>query len=856
MDPLSVIASVVGLLAAATKVAFTLSGIQSSVANAPRTIDHALSQVNGVKVALTGFENLLLGLETAENKRIAMIQVDDLVAILTEAVLTFDELEALVNPFTGISSLAIVDRLKWAWGGDEVESILIRLERHKTTLLLMLSIAQSQSDLEAARSRDALRSLVQQVLENNTDLARRLKNLEDMVESRSILTNCFRNGGSGFNDDAETINSQGFDISSNFDALNLHNDSIVVEHHLSARHSNSIFQHSFEADLNRTRVYARTRLYSSDESFTTSVIRTHVWSVFSGLSLSEISNVSVIALPLYGYELKHSHWYMPSNTKNPAVRKTDCVPQDEPVWVVNQAGTFLIGTRHSSNIPKITSWTSGDSVVYGTARKAMVSTVCTLQQRLIDIPSCKVHLTFAAEESNDKDDLDPVSHLWICLRTTDLLIAIYNSTYSDCPLQYPDPVNPAKRPKMVAFKFIEACIKMLKVPPDDCFSLHDLFGDDVTGFMKVIRLINYVLDEAQPTGSDPEILASSSTDPQGSPQCHDLVVRELVETEKNYVQSLQQLHELKTLIEQTRLLPIEEIAQIFWNLNALLDFANTFLTRIVKVYLDPSEEQEWGSLFATHEEAFGVYVSYVAFHKSATATVRQKFNKISEIDHPLTVDATTLEMFLVRPLPRLLKYPLLLKDLRKRLGGNEKVEADLTSGIEALERVIMKANNAIDSESRREALGVLFTTVQDRKSLRIETLGDLILFGRFPIARGTRRNAGEFRPSTKYKVYLFKHVLLACKEIASNKHRGRSQKGDNTDNDSGEHPRLQLKGRIVMKAIVQVKPQAELNNYELEIMFKAEHEVESFTIEFPHQDFMMKWCRAIERQCWPPELSD
>ncbi|PVH76340.1 hypothetical protein DL98DRAFT_641691, partial [Cadophora sp. DSE1049] len=258
MDPLSVLASVVGILAAATKIASALSGVKSSLADAPQSIDHALSQVNGIKVALSAIEKLLHDTGGTVAGHVGMIHVDDLVVTLTEAVLTFDKLEDLVSPFSG-----------WAWKEDQVESILVRLERHKSTLLLMLSIAQSRSNVEAEQSRVALQRLVQQVLESNTDIARRLRSLEDMAESQNAHFSIHR----------ATVGN------------------------LSAGTSEFAFQHSFEADLSTTRVYNRTQLYNSDVSFTSSAVRTHVWSVFSGLSLSKISNISVIALPVYQHEL-------------------------------------------------------------------------------------------------------------------------------------------------------------------------------------------------------------------------------------------------------------------------------------------------------------------------------------------------------------------------------------------------------------------------------------------------------------------------------------------------------------------------------------------------------------------------
>jgi hypothetical protein len=79
------------------------------------------------------------------------------------------------------------------------------------------------------------------------------------------------------------------------------------------RSSNSFpvtpFQFSFEVDLSTSRVYNRTYLYEPDASFTSSAVRAHAWSIFSGLSLSEVSMISAIALPLYSHDISNSQWY-------------------------------------------------------------------------------------------------------------------------------------------------------------------------------------------------------------------------------------------------------------------------------------------------------------------------------------------------------------------------------------------------------------------------------------------------------------------------------------------------------------------------------------------------------------------
>lgn len=142
MDPLSVMASVVGLLTAAGAVASILSTVKSSISDAPRLLDHVLREVKDVEIVLSAIHKFLIGISSAPIRRIALIQVDQLIATLTESVLTFSELEALVKPLEARSGNSLWERVKWAWKEDTVSDILQRLQRHKSSLSLMLNIVQ------------------------------------------------------------------------------------------------------------------------------------------------------------------------------------------------------------------------------------------------------------------------------------------------------------------------------------------------------------------------------------------------------------------------------------------------------------------------------------------------------------------------------------------------------------------------------------------------------------------------------------------------------------------------------------------------------------------------------------------
>ena len=141
----------------------------------------------------------------------------------------------------------------------------------------------------------------------------------------------------------------------------------------------------------------------------------------------------------------------------------------------------------------------------------------------------------------------------------------------------------------------------------------------------------------------------------------DHVVRELVDTERKYVQDLENLHELKKTIEQKGVIPGDVVHDIFLNINAILDFQRRFLIKIETTNSQPDNRQEWGLPFTNYEEAFGIYQPFIANQRKAAAIAKREFDKISLADHPVVVDFNTLDGFLLKPMQRLVKYPLLLK---------------------------------------------------------------------------------------------------------------------------------------------------------------------------------------------------
>ena len=140
MDPLSVTASIVGILGAATKVSSVLSTFVQNAKGAPKLAQTVLAEVNGLSTVLGHLQTYILGLDTSSNSRTSLILVEQVIVTLADCVTTFSELEAVLGTARMESELRILDRVKWATKESKVADIQGKLQSNKSSLTLMLTI--------------------------------------------------------------------------------------------------------------------------------------------------------------------------------------------------------------------------------------------------------------------------------------------------------------------------------------------------------------------------------------------------------------------------------------------------------------------------------------------------------------------------------------------------------------------------------------------------------------------------------------------------------------------------------------------------------------------------------------------
>ena len=142
-DPLSIAASVTGLLTVAGKICTIIYGFLSSVADAPDSARAALAAVEEMRMILISVRQVMDRLSELPRSRKDMIHVRHLVITFREAIRSFSELEAIVNPAAGADGRSSKwDRLKWTLEEEKILRSVQQLELHKTSLSVMLSILQ------------------------------------------------------------------------------------------------------------------------------------------------------------------------------------------------------------------------------------------------------------------------------------------------------------------------------------------------------------------------------------------------------------------------------------------------------------------------------------------------------------------------------------------------------------------------------------------------------------------------------------------------------------------------------------------------------------------------------------------
>ncbi|XP_024876870.1 protein still life, isoform SIF type 1 isoform X6 [Temnothorax curvispinosus] len=258
--------------------------------------------------------------------------------------------------------------------------------------------------------------------------------------------------------------------------------------------------------------------------------------------------------------------------------------------------------------------------------------------------------------------------------------------------------------------------------------------------------------KSSPTGS---VVSSHSQALTPSRQLSDAeklkkVILELIETERTYVKNLNNLLEnyLEPLKRET-FLSNAEINALFGNIQEIVTFQRQFLQNLdhaIEMEVDfnsfdhPSQFKgvlfSIGSAFLYYVNHFKLYSSFCASHSKAQKVLHpnegnQALQEFLQARNPRQQHSSTLESYLIKPIQRILKYPLLLQQLRNLTDERSEEHQHLIEALKGMEKVAEHIN---EMQRIHEEYGAIFDHLfrQHQKSCKQPidlSPGDLLYYG-------------------------------------------------------------------------------------------------------------------------------
>ncbi|KAJ3302948.1 hypothetical protein HDU76_005434 [Blyttiomyces sp. JEL0837] len=480
---------------------------------------------------------------------------------------------------------------------------------------------------------------------------------------------------------------------------------------------------------------------------------------------------------------------------------------------------------------------------------SLFATCMNLIEKLYSFPLFEFYLFPDGWEQYTQPDspmMDPVAVLWNAFRLGAPLCMIYNQlSPNQSPLNVGDVsgirVGEYKKVcKDNVYHFILACRNELNLAEAGDFSISELYKDETHGFMKVLKLVQVIVARIEANGLMPPKkkfpidIPSTSLSPTDAPlDNRSKVIKELVDTERIYIQSLELLNNYQKEVVKEKLLSKEQVFGIFSNLSDLLDFQRRFMVAMEATLTFAPGEQRIGLLFLQNEDAFSVYHPFCANYQYATNIVLEEMETLKKLSH--IIEPIQLQSYLIKPVQRVCKYPLLINELIKLSDSQKHPYLDeLKEGLEAIKRITEKVNEESRKAENEALKNDLADRVEDWKGLNLKTFGDLILSDKLLLSTTDQER--------EYNLFLFEKILLCCKDLQKPR---KKKRGDVKDTGTT----YSLKGNIYISAIYSVMDisDPDIGFFAIKVEWKDGTDKVSFTVKCRTPEQVKLWKDRIER---------
>uniref|UniRef100_A0A673YDC0 TIAM Rac1 associated GEF 1 n=1 Tax=Salmo trutta TaxID=8032 RepID=A0A673YDC0_SALTR len=286
------------------------------------------------------------------------------------------------------------------------------------------------------------------------------------------------------------------------------------------------------------------------------------------------------------------------------------------------------------------------------------------------------------------------------------------------------------------------------------------------------------------------------------------VICELVETERTYVKDLHCLiGRYLTPLQKETCLTQDELDILIGNLPEMVEFQVEFLktledgTRLVPDLEKLERVDQFkkilfslGGSFLYYADRFKIYSAFCASHtKVPKVLVKAKtdadFKAFLEERNPKQQHSSTLESYLIKPIQRVLKYPLLLRELYSLTDPDSEEHYHLNVAMTAMNKVASHIN---EMQKIHEEFGLVFDQLiaeqsGDKKEVADLSMGDLLLHTSVAWINPPS-SLGKWKKEPQLAAFIFKTaVVFVCKDGSKQKkkmggsHRASSVSSEDKD---------------------------------------------------------------------------
>uniref|UniRef100_A0A8C7UDA0 TIAM Rac1 associated GEF 2 n=1 Tax=Oncorhynchus mykiss TaxID=8022 RepID=A0A8C7UDA0_ONCMY len=258
------------------------------------------------------------------------------------------------------------------------------------------------------------------------------------------------------------------------------------------------------------------------------------------------------------------------------------------------------------------------------------------------------------------------------------------------------------------------------------------------------------------------------------------VIQELVDTEKSYVKDLGSLFDIYlTPLQSETFLSHDEMESLFGSLPEMLDFQRVFLhTLEERIASSPNfssletPEQfkklllSLGGSFLYYADHFKLYSGFCANHIKVQkvlerAKTDRAFKQFLEARNPTKQHSSTLESYLIKPVQRVLKYPLLLRQLVSLTDSESEEHSHLTEALRAMEKVASHIN---EMQKIYEDYGTVFDQLVAEQSGPEKEVTEISM-GEFLIHSSLKwlnplPSLGRMRKHPELMLFVFKRAVI------------------------------------------------------------------------------------------------